>query len=67
MQALERSTWLPSKDPTALVFREAIRLLAVACPMNADACMCRFCYSASFLRWALQPPGFKLEWLVGGW
>ncbi|GFH23309.1 glycylpeptide N-tetradecanoyltransferase [Haematococcus lacustris] len=25
----------------------------------------RFCYSPAFLRWALQPPGTKLDWLLG--
>lgn len=25
----------------------------------------RFNYSPEFLRWALQPPGYKLDWLVG--
>ena len=26
---------------------------------------CRFKYSHSFLKWALQPPGFKPEWHLG--
>uniref|UniRef100_A0A7S0WW22 Glycylpeptide N-tetradecanoyltransferase n=1 Tax=Chlamydomonas leiostraca TaxID=1034604 RepID=A0A7S0WW22_9CHLO len=30
-----------------------------------DDNMFRFCYSAAFLRWALQPPGYVLDWLVG--
>ena len=25
----------------------------------------RFNYSPEFLRWALQPPGYQLDWLVG--
>ena len=25
----------------------------------------RFNYSPEFLRWALQPPGYRLDWLVG--
>ncbi|KAJ9506300.1 N-myristoyl transferase [Haematococcus lacustris] len=30
-----------------------------------DDNMFRFCYSPAFLRWALQPPGTKLDWLLG--
>ena len=26
---------------------------------------CSFNYSPEFLRWALQPPGYRLDWLVG--
>lgn len=30
-----------------------------------DDAMFRFDYSVPFLRWALTPPGYKPEWLVG--
>jgi len=30
-----------------------------------DDCMFRFAYPANFLRWALSPPGFTTDWLVG--
>lgn len=30
-----------------------------------DDAMFRFNYSPQFLRWALQPPGHRLEWIVG--
>ena len=30
-----------------------------------DDAMFRFDYSRAFLKWALQPPGFRPEWLVG--
>src|SRR4051812_12120199 len=26
---------------------------------------CRFNYSPAFLRWCLQAPGYKMDWLVG--
>ena len=34
---------------------------------RAQSCSvwCRFKYSHSFLKWALQPPGFKPEWHLG--
>jgi len=25
----------------------------------------RFCYSANFLKWALNPPGFEKDWIIG--
>lgn len=30
-----------------------------------DAAVFRFAYSAEFLKWALQPPGWKAEWHLG--
>lgn len=30
-----------------------------------DDNMFRFCYSSAFLRWALQPPGYTQDWLLG--
>ena len=30
-----------------------------------DDAMFRFCYSKEFLRWALQPPGYHMEWHLG--
>lgn len=29
------------------------------------ACMRRFKYSQEFLQWALQPPGWQSEWVLG--
>lgn len=26
---------------------------------------CRFKYSQAFLQWALQPPGFQPDWVLG--
>ena len=30
-----------------------------------DDAMFRFCYSKEFLRWALQPPGYHVDWHLG--
>ena len=30
-----------------------------------DDAMFRFCYSKEFLRWALQPPGYHMDWHLG--
>lgn len=33
--------------------------------MEDDDSTYRFDYSREFLRWALTPPGFRVDWLVG--
>lgn len=30
-----------------------------------DDAMFRFSYSPAFLKWALQPPGYRVDWHVG--
>uniref|UniRef100_A0A7S0VEK5 Glycylpeptide N-tetradecanoyltransferase n=1 Tax=Polytomella parva TaxID=51329 RepID=A0A7S0VEK5_9CHLO len=30
-----------------------------------DECMFRFSYAPRFLKWALQPPGYEPDWLIG--
>uniref|UniRef100_A0A7R9V3N1 Glycylpeptide N-tetradecanoyltransferase n=1 Tax=Chlamydomonas euryale TaxID=1486919 RepID=A0A7R9V3N1_9CHLO len=46
------------------VAKEVYELLS-ANYVEDDDNMFRFNYSPSFLKWALQPPGWQLEWLVG--
>lgn len=49
-------------DPAQL--REVYELLSANYVEDDDASF-RFQYSAEFLKWALQPPGYHKEWLVG--
>jgi hypothetical protein len=40
--------------------------IASESPLHPDySAHLRFCYSPGFLRWALQPPGYKVDWLLG--
>ena len=32
---------------------------------EARASVCRFNYSQEFLQWALQPPGYQADWVLG--
>mmetsp|Transcript_3283 Transcript_3283/g.8590 ORF Transcript_3283/g.8590 Transcript_3283/m.8590 type:complete len:413 (-) Transcript_3283:228-1466(-) len=45
--------------------REEVYALLVNNYVEDDDEMFRFNYSAAFLKWALQPPGYKLEWHIG--
>ena len=40
-------------------------LLKAVRRIQSSSAWCRFKYSHSFLKWALQPPGFKPEWHLG--
>jgi glycylpeptide N-tetradecanoyltransferase len=44
--------------------KELYELLSANYVEDDDASF-RFNYSAQFLRWALMPPGWEREWLVG--
>ncbi len=35
------------------------------CPVTLVSVLHRFAYSKEFLRWALEPPGFRRDWHCG--
>ncbi len=56
----------PSCDLSDLVLAGSrppnhIQIVKMMCPTHTR----RFNYSPAFLRWALQPPGYQLDWIVG--
>lgn len=38
---------------------------AASSPNQDGASVCRFNYSQEFLQWALQPPGYQEDWVLG--
>lgn len=45
--------------------RNEVYELLAANYVEDDDCLFRFDYSRNFLKWALTPPGFREEWLLG--
>lgn len=56
--------WVTMDLDDALELKEVYELLSLNY-VEDDQASFRFDYSASFLHWALQSPGFKKEWHVG--
>ena len=56
--------WWRSKISIWIYFKKVYDLL-VANYVEDDDNMFRFDYSIDFLRWALNPPGYFKDWIIG--